>query len=87
MELVIPDEQLKRIVEPMVEQKVREMLDLSDEGVSADEAAKLLGVKKWRVYEMCREGKLPSYRPSSKTLRIRRRDIDAYKKGELENAA
>lgn len=41
-----------------------------DQGVTAEEAARLLGVSKWRVYEMVRRGALPSYRPSPKTLRI-----------------
>lgn len=41
-----------------------------DQGVDAKEAARLLGVSKWRVYEMVRRGVLSSYRPSPKTLRI-----------------
>ena len=41
-----------------------------DQGLTAEEAARLLGVSKWRVYEMVRRGALPSYRPSPKTLRI-----------------
>lgn len=41
-----------------------------DRGLSAAEAAVLLGVKKWRVYEMVRRKALCSYRPSPGTLRI-----------------
>ena len=41
-----------------------------DRGLSAEEAAHLLGVKKWRVYEMVRRNALRAYRPSPGTLRI-----------------
>lgn len=41
-----------------------------DRGLSAAEAAVLLGVKKWRVYEMVKRKALRAYRPSPGTLRI-----------------
>ncbi|HEY0379852.1 MAG TPA: helix-turn-helix domain-containing protein [Pyrinomonadaceae bacterium] len=43
-----------------------------DEGITAAEAAEMLGVKAWRVYEMVKQRILPAYRPSARTLRIRR---------------
>ena len=43
-----------------------------DEGITADEAAQMIGVKAWRIYEMVKQGILPVYRPSKRTLRIRR---------------
>lgn len=43
-----------------------------DEGITADEAAQMMGVKKWRVYEMIKQKILPAYKPSPRTLRIRR---------------
>lgn len=42
-----------------------------DRGVTAKEAARLIGVSEWRVYELIRRGALPAYRPSPQRLRLR----------------
>jgi excisionase family DNA binding protein len=43
-----------------------------DEGLTVAQAAAELGVEPWRVYEMVRRGVLPHYRPSPRTIRVRR---------------
>jgi excisionase family DNA binding protein len=43
-----------------------------DEGLTVAQAASELGVEPWRVYEMVRLEVLPHYRPSPRTIRIRR---------------
>ncbi len=45
---------------------------MDDEGITAAEAAQQLGVSTWRVYEMIKRGMLIAYRPSPRTLRVRR---------------
>lgn len=42
-----------------------------DKGITAREAARLIGVSEWRVYEMVRRGALPACRPSPQRLRLR----------------
>lgn len=43
-----------------------------DDGLTVAEAAQMIGVKEWRVYEMIKRGILPASRPSPRTLRLRR---------------
>lgn len=62
------DERIRIVVEQVLAERTAAPAD--DQGLTAEEAARLLGVSKWRVYEMVRRGALPSYRPSPKTLRI-----------------
>lgn len=49
-----------------------------DEGLTVEQAALELNVEKWRVYEMVRRGALPHYRPSSRTIRVRRGDVKRF---------
>ena len=42
-----------------------------DHGITAKEAARLIGVSEWRVYEMIKRKVLPAYRPSPQRLRLR----------------
>ena len=42
-----------------------------DHGITAKEAARLIGVSEWRVYEMIKRRMLPAYRPSPQRLRLR----------------
>ena len=42
-----------------------------DQGITAKEAARLIGVSEWRVYEMIKRKVLPAYRPSPQRLRLR----------------
>lgn len=42
-----------------------------DQGITAREAAQLIGVSEWRVYEMIKRGVLTAYRPSPQRLRLR----------------
>jgi excisionase family DNA binding protein len=42
-----------------------------DKGITAKEAALLIGVSEWRVYEMIKRKVLPAYRPSPQRLRLR----------------
>lgn len=45
---------------------------LNDEGVTVREAAKMIGVSEWRIYQMIKQGILPAFRPSPRTLRLSR---------------
>ena len=49
-----------------------------DRGITAREAAELIGVSEWRVYEMIRRKVLPAYRPSPQRLRLRLGDVRAF---------
>lgn len=49
-----------------------------DEGMTAEEAAQELGVERWRVYDMIQRGILPAYKPSPKTVRLRRGDVREF---------
>jgi excisionase family DNA binding protein len=49
-----------------------------DKGITAKEAARLLGVSEWRVYEMIKRKVLPAYRPSPQRLRLRLGDVRAF---------
>jgi excisionase family DNA binding protein len=60
------DERMRRIA---CESRPSSLPD-EDRGLSTAEAAVLLGVKKWRVYEMVKRKVLRAYRPSPRTLRI-----------------
>lgn len=42
-----------------------------DRGITAREAARLIGVSEWRVYELIKRGELPAYKISSQRYRIR----------------
>ena len=42
-----------------------------DQGITAKEAARLIGVSEWRVHEMIKRKVLPAYRPSPQRLRLR----------------
>jgi excisionase family DNA binding protein len=42
-----------------------------DQGITVPEAARLIGVSDWRVYEMIKRGALPAYRPSPQRVRLR----------------
>lgn len=53
-----------------------------DRGLSAEEAARLLGVKKWRIYEMVKRRALRAYRPSPGTVRIPMSAIAEFKQRE-----
>ena len=69
------DERMRRIVrEARVTAAAGE-----DRGITAQEAADILGVKKWRVYEMIRRRALPAYHPSPKTLRLRLAAVREFK--------
>lgn len=64
--LTVLDERMRRIAR---ESRPSSAPD-EDRGLSTEETAVLLGVKKWRVYEMVRRKTLRAYRPSPGTLRI-----------------
>lgn len=49
-----------------------------DEGLTVKEAAAELRVEAWRVYDMIRRGILPAYRPSPRTLRVRRGAVKEF---------
>jgi excisionase family DNA binding protein len=49
-----------------------------DEGLTVAEAAAELNVEQWRVYDMVRRGVLPHYRPSPRTIRIRRGAVKEF---------
>lgn len=42
-----------------------------DQGITVDEAAELIGVQPWRVYELIKRRELPAYKISSQRYRIR----------------
>jgi excisionase family DNA binding protein len=46
--------------------------EADNESISVREAATMLGVRKWRVYQMIKQGILPASRPSPRTIRLRR---------------
>ena len=64
-------EALALLCEEETEQTVLTLPD-DEEGITAAEAAEMLSVKKWRVYKMVEQCILPAYRPSPRTLRLRR---------------
>ena len=64
-------EALALLREEETEQTILTLPD-DEEGITAAEAAEMLSVKKWRVYKMVEQGILPAYRPSPRTLRLRR---------------
>jgi excisionase family DNA binding protein len=49
-----------------------------DEGLTVAQAAAELNVEPWRVYEMVRRGLLQHYRPSPRTIRIRRAVVKEF---------
>lgn len=49
-----------------------------DEAITVAEAARLIGVSRWRVYEMVRRGLLPASRPSPRTVRLRRGAVKEF---------
>lgn len=54
-------------------------LDASDdEGLTVRQAATELNVEEWRVYDMIRRGVLPHYRPSRRTIRVRRGAVKEF---------
>ena len=51
--------------------------DQQNEWLSTDDAKRHIGVSAATLYRLVDEGLLPAYRPS-RSLRFRRRDLDAY---------
>lgn len=49
-----------------------------DEGITAAEAAQMMNVNKWRVYEMVKQGLVPASHPSPRTVRIRRGTVKEF---------
>lgn len=54
--------------------------DEQNEWLSTDDAKRHIGVSAATLYRLVDEGLLPAYRPS-RSLRFRRRDLDAYLEG------
>jgi excisionase family DNA binding protein len=52
--------------------------DGDDRGITAREAAALLGVQPWRVYELIRRKELPAYHVSRQRLRLRLGAVREY---------
>lgn len=73
--IALLDERMKRIArsEAAAVLEARRVADPSedDQGITAKEAARLIGVSEWRVYEMIKRKVLPAYRPSPQRLRLR----------------
>jgi excisionase family DNA binding protein len=73
--LALLDERMKQIarseaVAVLEERRVGDPAE-DDQGITAKEAARLIGVSEWRVYEMIKRKVLPAYRPSPQRLRLR----------------
>jgi excisionase family DNA binding protein len=73
--LALLDERMKQIarseaVAVLAERQVGDSAE-DDQGITAKEAARLIGVSEWRVYEMIKRKVLPAYRPSPQRLRLR----------------
>lgn len=51
------------------------------------DAAKDIGVSRWTVYNLLKQGILPYSRPASRSIRIARRDLDAYMQTRRYNNA
>lgn len=73
--LALLDERMKQIarseaVAVLEERRVADPAE-DDRGITAKEAARLMGVSEWRVYEMIKRKVLPAYRPSPQRLRLR----------------
>jgi excisionase family DNA binding protein len=69
------DERMKQIaraeaIAVLEEHRVGDSAE-DDQGITAKEAARLIGVSEWRVYEMIKQKMLPAYRPSPQRLRLR----------------
>lgn len=72
--LTLLDERMRRIARSEAAAVFEERRDGGaddDQGITAKEAARLIGVSEWRVYDMVRRGVLPAYRPSPQRLRLR----------------
>jgi excisionase family DNA binding protein len=78
--------EIQKLIEPVVERVItRRLAELADrdtpgddELLTAESAARLLGVSRWRLYDMVRRKVLPAVRPSERTIRIRRGDLRKF---------
>ena len=85
--------ELAQILEPVLERIVaRRLAKLTersapgdDELLTAEAVVRLLGVSRWRVYEMIRRQALLVVRPSERTVRLRRGDLRKFMQAQCES--
>jgi excisionase family DNA binding protein len=79
--LSVLDERVRRIaLEVFAEQRQKETAALpnDDQALRVKDAAKVLAMSEWQIYDLVRRGELKSYRVGKRGLRIRRGAIRVF---------
>lgn len=79
--LSVLDERVRRIaLEVFAEQRQKETATLpnDDQSLRVKDAAKLLALSEWQVFDLIRRGEIESYRIGKRGLRIRRGAIRTF---------